>query len=180
MINPPTVLLHKCKGNKFQRNAGLLFIVGEVSAKFLPKFRNTMVLIFALLYETLESKELRTNYGLQSKCVLTSGRNFVRCYFGIFARPRNKVFQAVLHTTARGKEILKWDLPAKHDRKFSGRERHCYLPRVTFWWAREQVILLYILCSYHRMSHQTLQLDCHLLQESYPVIQIVRFSMKDN
>ena len=142
MINPPTVLLHKCKGNKFQRNAGLLFIVGEVSAKFLPKFRNTMVLIFALLCETLESKELRTNYGLQSKCVLTSGRNFARCYFGIFARPRNKVFQAVLHTTARGEEILKWDLPAKRDRKFSGRERHCYLPRVTFWWATEQVIFI--------------------------------------
>ena len=58
MINPPTVLLHKCKGNKFQRNTGLLFIVGEVSAKFVPKFCNTMVLIFALLCETLESKEI--------------------------------------------------------------------------------------------------------------------------
>lgn len=106
MINPPTVL-HKCKGNKFQRNTGLLFIVGEVSAKFLPKFRNIMVLNFALLCETLESKELRTIYGLQSKCVLTSGRNFARCYFGIFARPKNKVFQAVLHTSVRGEEILK-------------------------------------------------------------------------
>lgn len=67
MINPPAVLLHKCKGNKFQRNTGLLFIVGGlVSAKFPPNFRNTMVLNFALLCETLESKELHTNYGLQS------------------------------------------------------------------------------------------------------------------
>ena len=88
----------------------------------------------------------RTNFGLQSKCILTSGRKFARCYFGISGRPKSKVFQAVLHTTARGKETLReWYLPAQRGWKFSVRKIHCYRPRVTFWWARFCIVYYFVL-----------------------------------
>lgn len=126
------------------------------------------------------SRTFLRNFSVQNfwsqatKCVLTFGWNFARCNFGIFARLKSNVFQGVLHTTGRERNIkmksscittwveILWTrktlLPSKsHVKLLSGeRESKCFC-----------IVIFYV--SYRHTSLQRLQLDSHLLQELYPV-----------